>query len=70
MQMTQILHAANSKTSYKVEEFKLKFGSEKSKSITQEQKNRAIALAQSRWKHRVGMKDPQGTEMKETPYGS
>lgn len=59
MQLTQILHSANSKSSYKVDDFKLEFGIKpaKAKATSHEQKNRAIALAQARWKNRVGLKE-------------
>lgn len=58
MQLTQILHGVNSKRSLDVSEFKLKFESAKRpKPMTQEQKNRAIEIAKSRWKVRIGVKD-------------
>lgn len=59
MQLTQILHAVNSKSTYKVDDFKLNFGIEKPKPkpVSPDQKSRAIALAQSRWKNRVGLKE-------------
>lgn len=58
MQLTQILHAINSKKSLEVSDFKLRFGSApRPKPMTQEQKNRAIEIAKSRWKVRAGVKD-------------